>query len=136
MSMDRIEVLKKKGFRITPQRIAVLKSVYSSPKTVEEIYRDLTEKNINIDLVSVYRILQFFTAQELLHEINFGDGKKRYEIARLNSHHHHIICNNCGDIEDITLPDEEKIIGVAKIKTNFIIKQHTLEFFGLCDTCQ
>jgi hypothetical protein len=68
--------------------------------------------------------------------LDFGDGIKRYE-ASSGTHHHHFICTNCKGVSDINLKNEldteerslERIYNVT-------IKSHSLEFFGICSTCQ
>lgn len=67
--------------------------------------------------------------------ILFGEGKKRYELKDTNDHHHHFFCENCGDIEDIEMK-EENLLKEIKNNKRFLIRKHNLEFFGLCPKCQ
>ncbi|HMR01620.1 MAG TPA: transcriptional repressor, partial [Candidatus Gracilibacteria bacterium] len=84
---------------------------------------------------TIYREVYFLLEQNILVEIDFGDRKKRYESAS-SEHHHHIICLKCSKVQDIQLEsdlseDQKKI----EQETNFKITNHSLEFFGLCNTC-
>src|SRR3989344_854045 len=133
--MDILEELKNNGFRITPARKGVFKELLPLPRTVEEIYSSLKEKNIKIDLASVYRNIQLFIRQGVVHEVDFGDGKKRYEPIKKDNHHHHLICENCGSIEDIPL-NEKFLINQVEKKTDFKVQGHFMEFFGHCMNCQ
>jgi Fur family transcriptional regulator, ferric uptake regulator len=68
-------------------------------------------------------------------QIQFQEGKLRYELAG-KEHHHHLVCENCGKIEDVlsrVIPALEEEI---KNKHKFLVKRHSLEFFGLCEDCQ
>lgn len=132
--MNIFKRLKEKGHRITSQRKKVLEEIISHPRTVDEIYSTLQHKKVKIDLASVYRALQVFTSNNIAQEINFNDGKKRYEIV--DEHHHHAICNSCGTVEDITLRDEDNFITKMSHQSTFQITNHSLEFFGLCQQCQ
>lgn len=133
--MEIFERLRKNGFRITPQRKQLLKVISENPLSAQEIFSILKKRRISIDLASVYRILDFFLHENLIKEVNFGDGKKRYEIAKSGNHHHHIVCNNCGDIEDIELKLENQMIQEIVDKTSFKVADHSLEFYGLCQKC-
>ena len=127
--------LKKQGYRVTKPRQEILNVLASHPVTAQEIYDTLQKKYIHVDLVSIYRSLELFTKLKLVHVIEFGENKKRYELADENNHHHHLVCNDCGNVEDITL-DENKFTKELKINSQFKIDHHHLEFFGLCANCQ
>lgn len=127
--------LRTKGYRITPQREEVLKVFSHRPLSVDEIFDLLKKKNISIDLASIYRTVQLFVHNEILQPIEFGDGKKRYELLS-EGHHHHLICNMCGTVEDISVKNEHTMLKQISNDSKFEITQHSLEFFGLCKKCQ
>lgn len=134
--MDILKNLRSKGYRITPQRQEVLKAIYGHPHTVDEIYESLKNKDINVDLASVYRAIQMFVDNRIIQEVQFGDNKKRYELLNENNHHHHLICNNCGTVKDISLENEKYLLKEVSSSSDFKITKHSLEFFGLCKDCQ
>ncbi len=115
--------------------VLILKKT-QKPITVQEISSGLLKKNISANKTTIYRELEFLLTQNIIDEIEFGDGKKRYEL-RSEKHHHHIVCIQCGKVEDIDfdvdLKTHEKEISK---KTGFEIKEHNIEFFGLCQSCQ
>lgn len=88
---------------------------------------------LRVNKTTVYRQIEKLIKKELVVEIEFGDGKKRYELKSLD-HHHHLICKSCRKVEDITL-DENVILKEALKKTSFQIESHNLEFFGYCVKC-
>jgi len=130
------QFLKSKGYRITKFRIAILQLLHSSktPLAADEIKSNLDKQGVFADLVTVYRFLNTFVDVGLLHKIEFGEGRYRYELASL-PHHHHVVCDSCGDIEDIQI-DENELTKKLKTKSRFKIDHHHLEFFGLCANCQ
>ena len=134
--MQSINSIKGKGRRLTKQRKLVYEtlSLFDKPATVQDIYRALNKNHPSVNLTSVYRTLTLLTQIGMIHEVEFGEGKKRYELVD-GTHHHHLICNNCGSIEDVLL-NEDNFINKIKIKSHFKIEKHSLEFFGLCARCQ
>jgi Fur family transcriptional regulator, ferric uptake regulator len=124
------------GIKKTPARNAITQFLSESkaPVDVEQILGYLHSQNMNTNKVTVYRNIDSMFENGLVNRLEFGEGKYRYEIAK--SHHHHLICSNCGRIEDVDgeyLSDLEE-----KIKENkgFLVKSHSLEFFGICKNCQ
>ena len=133
--MKAITQLKKQGFRITLPRQEIFNILRNYPLTVREISQTLKTKNILVDLASVYRSLELFKQMGIVQEIDLGDGMKRYELIRQDKHHHHFVCNNCGTIKDISSKIEEKMMKDIQSKTKFLIQDHSLEMFGLCQKC-
>lgn len=88
---------------------------------------------LKVNKTTVYRQLDKLVQNGVVQEINFGDGKKRYELA--GRHHHHLICDSCGKIIDIDNCFPENFEKTVKIKNGFEIKRHSVEFFGLCSQC-
>lgn len=125
------------GLKKTPTRMAILALFHktSMPLDADSILSHLEEKNIKSDRVTVYRTLNTLTDYSILRRVEFGEGKFRFELASL-PHHHHLICTNCGRIEDINECGVEEIEEKLQKRTGFLIKQHNAEFFGLCAKCQ
>lgn len=129
------KILRDKGYRVTNERIELAQALDNKLSSAEEILRKLLDKGVSIDLTSVYRTLDLFVDLGIAHMTDLGEGKKRYELADKDQHHHHLVCNNCGIIEDIFLKEESFVKEVA-LKSKFSTDHHHLEFFGLCRKCQ
>lgn len=119
----------------TPARSAVAQflSFSKSPVDIEQVINFLRSKNLNTNKVTVYRIMDFLYKNDLVSRLEFGEGKFRYEIKR--NHHHHLICTNCGRVEDVEGEFLKKIEEEIQSKKGFLVKSHSLEFFGLCKDC-
>lgn len=133
---DCKDELKEAKVQVTNARVATLKHFEShdGPIDASDLIIHL-QKELKIDRATIFRILNVFTKSGLIKKLEFGEGKSRYELLR-GDDHHHLICENCGCIEDIPdtlIPEAEKKIGD---KHQFLIKRHSLEFFGLCKNCQ
>jgi Fe2+ or Zn2+ uptake regulation protein len=129
--------LKEKGLKNTRVRKSIIEILINSstPLSVSEILEKLLKDHLNPNKTTIYREIEFLKKFQVLQEIDFGDGKKRYEISE--DHHHHIICINCQTVSDIAM---EKDLNNQEKQ---ILKQlgfkpigHSLEFFGLCSKCQ
>jgi len=126
--------MTKIGIRYTKPRKLVFEALesLSKPASANEINDYLKNK---IDLTSVYRTLSLLVKSEMVNVILFGEGKKRYELKNKNEHHHHLVCEKCGDVEDVEMK-ESILLESVKERSKFVIKKHNLEFFGLCPDCQ
>jgi Fur family ferric uptake transcriptional regulator len=134
--VDFKALLKQNNLRVTNHRLCVLQVLHDigKPAPVDQIILGLEHINSHPDQATVYRIIDSLTGEQILQEVDFGDGKKRYEIA--GDHHHHLVCEKCGHIDAIKdcLPEgfEEKV----RTTHRFNITHHNLEFFGLCNRCR
>ncbi len=91
---------------------------------------------VSANKTTIYRQLEKLMSEGLVSQTDLGEGKKRYELASLANHHHHLICTNCRKIECFNLGhDVEKQQAQLAEKFKFQILSHHLEFFGLCANC-
>lgn len=134
---DCSEELRNADLKITPKRLAVLKFLERTDKPIDiaTIINYLEENNTKADPATVFRIINSFTDKGITKQIQLNEGKARYEHASKKDHHH-LICEKCGSLEDVS---DNFITGIEKEiqrKKKFLIKRHTLEFFGICKQCQ
>lgn len=133
--MDVLKKLKGSGYRLTKARQEVLKTLTEKPQTVQEMYEILKKAHVEIDIASIYRTLEIFVEMGVVYAIDLGGDSKKYELVDKSHHHHHLVCNNCGTIEDISI-NEDYLSREVKKSTQFAVDHHHLEFFGLCTSCQ
>lgn len=133
---DFTSLLRKHGYKATPGRIAILVILEknSRPLSVPEIDKQLKSK---VDQVTIYRTLEAFTESGIVRKIDLQHPHAHYEIVLGHDHHHHIVCKKCGKVEDIELYKTETFEkdALKKSKLFSAIKNHSLEFFGICNTC-
>ena len=133
--MDFNLILTKHDLKTTQARISLLKLVEKQGRPVDSQFLiDTLQKGLRVDKVTVFRILNVLTEHGILRRLEFGEGKARYELA--TEDHHHLICQSCGSIEDISDCNIRALEQEIKNKKKFIVKLHTLEFYGLCSNCQ
>ena len=135
--------LRTQGHKITKVRTLILTflSTQEKPISAEEILLHIENEHVDLGKIPnktpIYRELFFLLENNLICEVEFGDGKKRYELVLNRPHHHHAICRTCKRVEDIPLSSEfESEKYTMEEKTGFKIESHMLEFFGLCSNCK
>jgi Fur family ferric uptake transcriptional regulator len=141
--MDYInKKLRDVGLKLTPQREAVIKVLVENEDdhlSAEEIYFRIKQKTPRIGLATVYRTLELLTELHIVDRISFSeDGLVLYDIRRegVNHFHSHLVCTNCGTVEEI---QEDLLLEVEKSvedKFRFLVSDHHLTFQGLCENCQ
>jgi len=129
------KILNDAGLKSTTPRLIVLKTIseLKHPMTAKEIHKKLIKNKI--DLVTLYRTLASFEKNQLVKRVNLQKEAVYYEFNK--DHHYHIVCTDCGTMEDFELCEMDrltkKIIAQA---TNFnSVREHALELFGLCNLC-
>lgn len=133
------EILKNKGYKATPARLAILDILKESkaPISVEKLYKLLksSSKTKNINEATVYRTLTSLEGGNIIIKVNLGKSISFFELPQ--KHHHHITCIKCDTIEDFENKEVEKILDrVGRNSSNFkSIKSHSLEIFGFCKKC-
>ena len=138
------ETAIKKGLRATGRRmtrtrqavLALLERTHQ-PLSATEIFDQLHQEKVSIDLVTVYRTLHVLKELGLVVQLDLHqEGLLRYELKEGRTHHHHIRCQVCGRIVDLLLCPLKRVTKLIEQQTQFIVDEHTLEFTGLCPECQ
>lgn len=132
-----VNYLKQKGLKQTSQRAFILEKFLASKRHVsaDELHSIIRERNPKIGFSTVYRTLSILTECGLAREVNFGDGRARFERAIDKSQHGHLICTKCGKAEEFTISSLEKSIDKIAVKSGFKPEGHRLEVSGLCKKC-
>jgi len=130
-----------KRYKLTPQRQTILQAFIDNPSrhlSAEDVYDILRQQSSEIGLATVYRTLELLSELEVLHKINFGDGRSRYEINEANNvhHHHHLICLECGKVREFADDLLESLEALIARTSKFKIVDHQVKFFGYCQECQ
>ena len=131
-------ILRRHGFKMTPQRRAILEVINASPDhlTPAEIYRAVTREVPGTGLVTIYRTLKILSDLGLICEVHVGGRGRNYLLRRPLEHHHHLICSECGRVIDFTGCDLSGIEQRLSRETGFKMEAHLLEFLGRCPDCQ
>lgn len=136
---SRLEAyMSENGLRSTDQRRLIIDTVFESPShlTVDQLLEVVRRVDPKVGYATVYRTMKMLADSGVVEESRFGDGFTRYELSDDNSHHDHIICLDCGAIQEFEEPlIEELQIRVAK-RFNFQIESHKHELYARCQDPQ
>jgi len=133
--MTNIDELKNTGLKATLPRLKILE-VFQRGKnrhmTAEDIYRLLLEERSDVGLATVYRVLTQFEQAGILIRSHFESGKAVYELDE-GQHHDHLVCLDCGKVEEFYDAEiEKRQHAVAKAK-GFTIADHALSLYANCN---
>lgn len=130
--------LKDCGLKITNGRKSVIQVLADSkiPLSADEIYSTLNNANKDINLSTVYRILELLSSKNIVTKINFiGNSHMLYEYNNM-IHKHYLVCTKCKKIYSIChCPLKEYEKEVEK-DSGFTITGHSLFLYGLCKKCK
>jgi Fur family transcriptional regulator, ferric uptake regulator len=131
--------LKATQQRYTENRRALVEilSAASRPVAVD----DILEQDRSLPQSSVYRNLAVLEHARVVRRVHGSDEFARYELAEdLSEHHHHLVCSNCGKVEDFEAPSGlertvRKAMDAAELIEGFFAHGHRLDLVGLCRDC-
>ncbi|MEN9781344.1 MAG: hypothetical protein RL087_631 [Pseudomonadota bacterium] len=132
--MPTIDELKNTGLKATQPRLKILDVFHRGRlrhMTAEDVFRVLLEERSDIGLATVYRVLMQFEQAGILNRSNFEGGKAVYELNE-GQHHDHLVCLDCGKVEEFYDAEiEQRQQAVAQTK-GFRIADHALSLYAHC----
>ena len=132
--MSSPQDLKSAGLKATLPRLKII-NLFESSKvrhlTAEDVYRMLLGEGLDIGLATVYRVLTQFEQAGLLVRHHFEGGKAVYELNE-GKHHDHLVCLQCGKVEEFYDPEIEKRQAKIARERGFAIHDHSLYLYADC----
>lgn len=132
--MSNIDELKNTGLKATLPRLKILEIFQTGAQrhmTAEDVFRVLLEHRADVGLATVYRVLAQFEQAAILSRSHFESGKAVYELNE-GQHHDHLVCLDCGRVEEFYDAEiEKRQHAVAKTK-GFAIADHALSLYAHC----
>src|SRR5262245_9503557 len=127
-SMSNAQDLKTIGLKATAPRLKILELFERSSVrhlSAEDVYRMLLADGVDIGLATVYRVLTQFEQASLLQRHHFESGKAVFELNNA-SHHDHLVCMQCGRVEEFYDAEIEKRQNRIAKERGFNIREHSL----------
>lgn len=126
--------LKNAGLKATTPRLKILNLFEASDVrhlTAEDVYKILLADNEDVGLATVYRVLTQFEQAGLLIRHHFEGDKAVFELNQ-GKHHDHLVCLQCGKVEEFYDPDIEKRQDKVAKERGFVVREHSLYLFADC----
>ena len=132
--MSNIEEIKSTGLKATGPRLKILEIFQNSEQrhlSAEDVFRILMQEGSDIGLATVYRVLTQFEQAGLLSRNSFDNGKAVYELD-LGQHHDHLVCLDCGHVEEFFDPEIEKRQHNIARDHGVELHDHALSLYAHC----
>ena len=129
--------LIENNLRQTPERYIILKYIYKI-KThfdIDYLYNRINKKE-KISKATIYNNLEILTQAKLIKQLYFNNNRILYEKSLNKTQHDHLICNSCGKIQEFCDPRIRYILDGIKKTTNFQVKSHSLNVYGICNNTE
>lgn len=134
-AMSNSANLKSMGLKATTPRLRILELFEKAEVrhlTADDVYRLLLSENMDIGLATVYRALTQFEQAGLLERHHFESGKAVFEI-KAGKHHDHLVCINCGRVEEFVDEEIERRQKKIAKERGFVIQEHALYLYAECN---
>ena len=131
-------VLKKEGLRYTQQRQSVWDELCATNdhRDAEEIYLAIRQSGLNVSRATVYRTIDVLVKNKMVRKLELGDGRARYEHKVNATHHYHLICIQCGKIEEFMDEVIESRQDEIVKKFGYKLVRHIHQLFIICSECE
>lgn len=133
--MSRSSELKSMGLKATLPRLRILE-LFEKAKvrhlSADDVYRQLLSDNIDVGLATVYRVLTQFEEAGILERHHFETGKAVFEL-KAGQHHDHLVCVNCGRVEEFIDEEIERRQKRIAKERGFVIQEHALYLYAECN---
>lgn len=136
METDITKLLRDKGFKVTPQRLAIY-SMLAGTKThpnAEMIFNELQPFYPTMSLATVYKTMDILAQMGLVQVLNAGEDSFRYDANTMS--HPHIRCTECGCVDDLEGIDDTDFLAQVKKNTSYEVSGRQFYFYGVCPRCQ
>jgi len=132
---ELVNSLREEGFRITPQRIAIVEYLLKTDDhpSAEHIHKIVQKRYPMVSLSTVYKTLDLLKEKKLVNEIKV-EGEARFDAH--TDEHINLVCMNCGKIDDIDEDSIKEIQTKVARKSKYMILKSNFELFGYCNNCK
>ena len=131
------ETIRKAGYRLTPQRVAVWEAVRRGGRhrTAEEVAAEVQQTLPEVNVSTVYRTLELLVGLELVQETRLAGVATYYEVAP-SPVHHHFVCESCGAVGHLDDGLLEPVRRELLDADGFLVSEARMTVFGLCRDCR
>jgi Fur family ferric uptake transcriptional regulator len=133
-----VAYLRQHNLPVTAQRLAIADVLLASDRhlSADEVAAELSGRGQKVGTATVYRAIDTLLESGLLVERDFGEGFRRFETARDIPHHEHLVCDQCGRVEEFRDERLERMTTIIAESRGFARQRHLLVIHGICRECQ
>ena len=131
--------LERDGYRLSGPRSAVVETLddLGCSVTAKEIADHLHGQGQDVGVASIYRTLELLDRLRLTRRVDAAEGVARYEpLDPSGEHHHHLVCDNCGEVSAFADPQLERAIERLADRVDYAIDAHDVTLRGECPSCR
>jgi Fur family ferric uptake transcriptional regulator len=123
--------------RNTRQRAEILTLLDESTdfQSAQRVFQQLRDRGASVGLTTVYRTLQILADADEVDTMRLPNGEQLYRRCNRPTHHHHLVCRECGTTVEITGPAIERWADMVADEHGYTEVSHTIDIFGLCPRC-
>jgi len=132
--MTHADELKSSGLKATLPRIKVLEIFQKTEQrhmSAEDVFKMLLAEGADVGLATVYRVLMQFEQAGILSRTHFETGKAVFELNE-GKHHDHLVCMDCGRVEEFFDAEIEKRQRAVAQARGFELQEHALALYATC----
>ena len=136
MEVSLTELLRSRGFKVTPQRLAIYDALCKTKihPSAEMLFAELLPHYPGLSLATVYKTVDILRELGLVQVLNAGEDSFRYDAVV--EEHAHIRCMKCNRVDDLIGLDTEDFMREASSRTDYQISGQQFYFFGMCPQCK
>ena len=130
------QLLKESGLKATYQRMNILETIEKyGHMAIEEIYREVVKVYPSLSLATVYKNIIVMVENGVLVEVPITGKKPKYELNKAD--HIHLICTECGEVEDRPgLKETDRLFEAFSSQEHFSLNKQQINLYGVCEKCQ
>jgi Fur family transcriptional regulator, ferric uptake regulator len=133
-STEAIErTLSRGGYRLTAPRRRLVEAMQELGDHF--VAEDVLSATPRVGRATVFRTLRLLQDLGVVCQVVLDDGTVAYRLDYAGGHHHHLICSDCGMVEDFTSGEIEQVIDEVAHRKGFEVDAHRLELYGRCAAC-
>lgn len=132
-----VEFLRGQGSKLTPQRLRIAETVFDTHRhfTAEDLFGLVKKREPLVGRVTVYRTLEHLVQSGLVEELSIQKGVATYEHVVGHDHHDHLICTECGRLDELASKRLEKVKEEEARVSGWVPTGHSLKVYGFCPDC-
>lgn len=136
MTTDHEMLLRSHGLQVTAQRLAVLRAVADTPHGTADAVAESARRHIgSISRQSVYDSLGLLADSGIVRRVQPNGSLARYE-NRVGDNHHHVVCRECGHLEDVDCAVDDTPCLTASNDRGYEIDEAEVIYWGRCSACR